>query len=70
MRTRVRDVMTSTVETVAPAASFRTVVERLRTRCISAVPVTDETGAVLGIVSEADLILKEDRAALEEPHLL
>lgn len=66
MRTRVRDVMTSPVETVGAAAGFKAIVERLRARAISAVPVVDETGRVLGVVSEADLLLKEDRAELEE----
>ena len=64
MTTRVRDVMTSPVETVGPTTGFRAVVERLRARRISAVPVTDGTGRVLGVVSEADLLLKEDRSAL------
>lgn len=66
MRTRVRDVMTSPVETVRPTASFKEVVERLRTRAISAVPVIDESGRIIGVVSEADLLVKEDRAAVEE----
>lgn len=71
MRTRVRDVMTSPVETVGPNASVRTVVERLRTRAISAVPVIDRTGRILGIVSEADLLPKEDRVHVEtRRHLL
>jgi CBS domain-containing protein len=70
MTRRVRDVMTSPVETVFPTAGFRAIVERLRARAISAVPVTDETGRVLGIVSEADLLLKEDRAGLEGGHRL
>jgi CBS domain-containing protein len=66
MRTKVRDVMTRSVETVGPATGFKTIAARLRTRAISAVPVVDEMGRVLGVVSEADLMLKEDRAALEE----
>jgi CBS domain-containing protein len=66
MRTKVRDVMTSPVETVGPAAGFKAIVERLRARAISAVPVVDGTGRVIGVVSEADLLLKEDRAELEE----
>jgi len=56
--------MTSRVETVGPTAGFKAVVERLRARGVSAFPVTDEAGIVLGVVSEADLLLKEERAAL------
>ncbi|HXM58006.1 MAG TPA: CBS domain-containing protein [Candidatus Dormibacteraeota bacterium] len=65
MRTTVGDVMTSPVETVEPDAGFKEIVERLRARRISAVPVVDATGRALGIVSEADLLLKEDRAEVE-----
>ena len=68
MTRRVRDVMTSPVETVGPDAGFRAVAARLRARAISAVPVTDQAGRVIGVVSEADLLLKEDREVLEERH--
>ncbi|HEY7199583.1 MAG TPA: CBS domain-containing protein, partial [Candidatus Dormibacteraeota bacterium] len=64
MERTVRDLMTSAVETVGPSATFHEVVERLRARSISAVPVTDVHGHILGVVSEADLLLKEERAAL------
>lgn len=71
MRMKVRDVMTSPVETVAPTASFKEVAARLRERAISAVPVVDAAGVVMGIVSEGDLLLKEERASLEAgQHLL
>jgi len=70
MERTVRDVMTSAVETVGPAATFHEVVERLRALSISAVPVTDVHGHVLGVVSEADLLLKEERAALAGTHRL
>jgi len=70
MQRTVREVMTSAVETVGPAATFQEVAELLRTRSISAVPVTDAAGHVLGVVSEADLLLKEERAALAGTHRL
>lgn len=60
--------MTSPVETVGPTATFRAIAGRLLARAISAVPVVDEQGRVLGIVSEADLLPKEDREALEAGH--
>ena len=63
--TTVRDVMSSPVETVTPATGFKAMAELLRARRISALPVVDEAGTVLGVVSEADLLLKEDRANLE-----
>jgi CBS domain-containing protein len=70
MSTKVRDVMTSPVEAVGPSAGFKAIVERLRTHGISAVPVIDGTGRVLGVVSEADLLLKEDRVDIESHHPL
>jgi CBS domain-containing protein len=66
MRTKVRDVMTSPVETVGTETGFKAIAERLRTRAISAVPVVDAAGRVVGVVSQADLLLKEERAELEE----
>ena len=66
MKTTVRNVMTSPVETVGPTTGFKAIVERLRARAISAMPVVDGAGRVLGVVSAADLLLKEDRAELEE----
>lgn len=54
----VADVMTHNVVTVRPEAGFREIADLLVNQWISAVPVTDEAGTVLGIVSEADLLAK------------
>ncbi|HZU16343.1 MAG TPA: CBS domain-containing protein [Candidatus Dormibacteraeota bacterium] len=64
-RTRVSDVMTSPVVTVGPETGFKEIVVRLRQHGISAVPVAEPTGRVVGVVSEADLLLKEERAGTE-----
>jgi CBS domain-containing protein len=67
-------VMTRDVVTVPPSATYKDVVERLHERGVSAVPVVDTAHQVLGIVSEADLLLKEERpphrpgGALLDPH--
>lgn len=50
------DVMISDVITVGPDTSVRGVAEKLLANRISAVPVVDRDGALLGIVSEGDLI--------------
>ena len=51
---KARDVMTSPVVTVTPATSVKEVA-RLFLECqISAVPVVDEQGTIVGIVSEGD----------------
>lgn len=59
----VASVMTRDVETVPMQAPFKDIVTRMRRRGVSALPVTDEGGRVVGIVSEADLLLKEERPA-------
>ena len=53
---KARDVMVSPVVTVKPSASMKEVAKLLLERRISAVPVVDDQGKVVGIVSEGDLI--------------
>lgn len=54
----VRDVMTRDVVTVATDTPYREIVELMAERRISALPVLDESGTVVGVVSEADLLPK------------
>jgi CBS domain-containing protein len=49
-------IMTRKVVTVSPSATAREVARCLADHHISAVPVVDDGGAVLGIVSEGDLM--------------
>ena len=51
-----RDVMTRNVVTVSPETSVPAIAALLLDRRISAVPVVDDSGRVIGIVSEGDLI--------------
>ena len=60
MGRRVRDVMTQEVVTVNEHASFKEVATLIAKHRVSALPVLDREGRVLGIVSEADLVLKEE----------
>lgn len=60
MHSLVKDLMTTTVVTVQPATPFKEIVARLMRHKISAVPVVDHDQRVLGMVSEADLLLKEE----------
>jgi CBS domain-containing protein len=55
--------MTQQVVTVDEHASFKDVAMLIAERRVSAVPVLDREGRVLGIVSEADLVLKEEYPA-------
>jgi CBS domain-containing protein len=60
MHSLVKDLMTTQVVTVGPATPFKEIVARLAEHRVSAVPVVDDDGLVLGVVSEADLLLKEE----------
>jgi CBS domain-containing protein len=56
---RVRDIMQARVVTVSPEATVRELAGVLAKHKISGVPVVDEEGHVLGMVSEADVILQD-----------
>ncbi|HXJ49369.1 MAG TPA: CBS domain-containing protein [Candidatus Acidoferrum sp.] len=57
----VADVMTKDPVTVGPATSFKACVNLMRIHEMSAVPVVDRDGRIVGIVSESDLLAKEAR---------
>jgi CBS domain-containing protein len=60
----VRDVMTRTVVVAAAQTPFKELVRMLREYRVSAVPVVGESGTIVGVVSEGDLLLHEDPAVL------
>ncbi|UBU08981.1 CBS domain-containing protein [Nonomuraea gerenzanensis] len=60
MRTTVKDVMTTRVASVEAGTPFKDVAETLVEHGISAVPVVDGEQRVLGVVSEGDLMCKEE----------
>jgi CBS domain-containing protein len=66
----VDDVMTKAVVSVDQATPYRSLVDLLIERRVSAVPVVDEFQRVSGVVSEADLLRKIEYAGDEEPRLL
>ncbi len=66
----VADVMTHNVVTVGPETGFREIADLLVNRQISAVPVTDDAGVVLGMVSEADLLAKLEYSDRPSQHPL
>ncbi len=61
----VADVMTSQVHVARPLTPFKRLVQLIEENNISAVPIVDEEGMPIGIVSESDLLLKERREELE-----
>jgi CBS domain-containing protein len=64
-RRTVGEVMTATVVTVPESATYHEVVDLMLGHGISAVPVVDSEGRVVGIVSEADLLYKVEFADRE-----
>lgn len=60
MRMTVADVMTTDVVSVTAPTPFKDIAEALITGGISAVPVVDDDRHVIGMVSEADLLRKEE----------
>ncbi len=59
MEHKVESVMTAEVVTVRPSTPFHELVRLLEQHRVSALPVTDDSGRLVGIVSEADLLIKE-----------
>jgi len=56
----VADVMTTRVHVASPSTPFKMLVRLIEENRISAVPIVDAQGSPLGIVSESDLLLKEN----------
>jgi CBS domain-containing protein len=59
---RVEDVMSTDVVTVLPQTPLKQVGRQLVERGISGAPVVTEAGEVVGVISEADLLVKEREA--------
>ena len=53
---RAGDIMTSPVHTVGPDASVESAAELLAAKTVTALPVVDDDGALVGMVSEGDLL--------------
>jgi Mg/Co/Ni transporter MgtE len=58
--TKARDVMVSPVITVKPSSSVKEVATTLLERRISAVPVVDDQGKLVGLISEGDLMHRSE----------
>ncbi|MFI7294471.1 CBS domain-containing protein [Streptomyces sp. NPDC050121] len=56
----VSDVMSDTVAAVGRRAAFKEIVQLMQDWKVSALPVLEGEGRVVGVVSEADLLLKEE----------
>ena len=56
---KVGEIMTTDIVSVAPDTPFKEVVERLIGSDVGSVPVVNDAGKLVGLVTEADLIAKE-----------
>jgi CBS domain-containing protein len=57
--------MTTRVHVANPLTPFKLLVRLIKENRVSAIPIVDQQGVPIGIVSEADLLLKEQRHDLE-----
>jgi CBS domain-containing protein len=64
----VADVMTQHLHVAGPQTQFKLLVRLIEENRVSAIPIVDEHGFPIGIVSETDLLLKERRAELDGAH--
>lgn len=63
-----RDIMTDSLVTIRPSATIREAVELLIAERISGLPVVDESGRLIGIITEfALLAVAYDSQVLDEP---
>lgn len=65
---KVQDIMTKDVLTVGPDTSVNEVARLMGSRDVSGVPVVDEAGHIVGIITELDLIVRNTR--LEMPRFI
>lgn len=56
------DVMTRALVTVGPEATLRQAAALMEEKHISALPVVDEAGALVGLVSDSDLVRRDEAA--------
>jgi len=61
----VADVMTTQVHVADPSAPFKVLVRLIEENRVSAIPIVDQNGVPVGIVSESDLLHKQRRHELE-----
>jgi CBS domain-containing protein len=65
---QVRDIMDTDVPTVRPEDSVETVLKIRRRHELPGVPVVNDSGRCVGIITDADLILSEEQGDLHLPH--
>jgi CBS domain-containing protein len=66
----VRDIMDTDPATVRPETPVEEVVSTLRRHELPGLPVVDGEGRVVGMITEADLVLPDDDGDLHIPHYI
>ncbi len=66
----VRDIMDTRIPTVTPQDTVETVVHLMADQELPAVPVVNEGGRCVGIVTESDLVIGDDERDLRLPHMI
>ena len=64
----IREIMSSPAITVGPSTSVQEIARVMRENKISGVPIVDDSGALMGAITELDLIARN--APLEEPRYI
>src|SRR5215204_5490400 len=70
MEAVVRDIMDAEPATVGPDTPVEQVVQTLRRHELPGLPVVEEDGRCVGLVTETDLVLPDDEGDLHIPHYI
>jgi CBS domain-containing protein len=70
MSRTVRDIMDDDPVSVGPTDSLETVLQVMRHNELPGVPVVNEGGRCVGIVTEADLVIGDEQGDLHLPHYI
>jgi CBS domain-containing protein len=70
MPDQISEIMDSDPVTVHESTKVEDVVATLRTHELPGVPVVDDDGKLIGIVTEADMVLPDDQGDLHIPHYI
>ncbi len=65
---RAKDIMTTKVATVGPETTVEAISEMMLSRNVSGIPVVETDGAIVGIVTEGDLLIRKEVGAESAQH--
>ena len=66
---KARDVMTTDIRTVGPDSTIDAVIAIMTERRVTGVPVVDEAGMLVGILTEGDLLRRAETGTCSQPRL-